>query len=62
MDVKLEKLNHELDTEDDAGNVLQCLNALGLSNVSPGNASWYLNELKNDVTAKRQVCSTHNFY
>jgi len=58
VDVKLEKLNHELDETDNADSILRCLNALGISNITPENISWYSNELKNDVAAKRQVCQS----
>ena len=55
MDVKLERLNRELEGTNDADNILRCLIALGIANIKPENVMWYLNELRNDVTAKQQV-------
>ena len=54
MDVKLDELNNELDSND-LGNLLQCLNTLGISNITPGNAQWYADALRRDVNAKREV-------
>ena len=54
MDVKLEKLSREL-SDDNADNVIRCLNGLGIANVNAANITRYLEELKKDLLAKQQV-------
>ena len=54
VDVKLEKLNEELETES-CEQLLQKLNELGIANVSEENLEWYIAELKKEISKKREV-------
>ena len=54
VDVKLEKLNEELQTEA-CEQLIKRLNDLSLSNVDERNFDWYAAELKEEITKKREV-------
>jgi len=56
VEVKLENLDKELETES-CDQLLKRLNDLSISNVSPENVEWYAAELKKEIHSKREVKS-----
>nr|XP_018671818.1 IQ motif containing GTPase activating protein homologue isoform X1 [Ciona intestinalis] len=58
LDIKVEKVNRDLTSNE--GNLISDLTNLGISNVDPKNESWYLDQLKKDLQAKREKTGDEN--